>query len=117
LLSIELEESDGGELSIPHLLSLVKPTRMLHQAPKVSMVVTVAPDERPAKVSDVLVTAASRIGTKPEVDVLRADADGIEFRVMVASETPGAGQELQLAVLEAVQEAKIRLGRGRIGRA
>jgi small-conductance mechanosensitive channel len=117
LLSVELEESDGGELRIPHLFVLVKPTRLLHSAPRAGIVVTVAPTEKAATVSDVLTTAASRVGTKPEVDVLRADADGIDFRVTVSTQTPGAGQELQLAVLEAIQQAKIRLGRGRASQA
>ena len=81
--------------------------------PMADSTVTVAPTEKPATVSEVLTSAAARVGLRPDIEVLRADADGVDFRVTVSVQTPGSGRELQLAVLEALQEAKIRLGRGR----
>jgi small-conductance mechanosensitive channel len=111
LLETRLEAMDGTEIRIPHLLSLVQPTRLLGVAPRVSVEIAVAPDVDHADVCVRLTEAMGAVGVRPEAEILRVDADGALYRLSVASDAQNARAKLQLAAIDALSAAKIALGR------
>jgi small-conductance mechanosensitive channel len=112
LIDVRLRDRDGCDVRVPHLLTLVHPTRILGVRPRVAVEVVVAPDSAPAHVRQVLIDAVSSLGEAAAVELTGIDADAAFYRVVV-SVVPelGAGQ-IRIAMAEALHDAGIGLGRG-----
>jgi small-conductance mechanosensitive channel len=111
LIDVRLRDRDGCEVRIPHLLSLVHPTRLLGMRPRVVVDVAVVPDSAPAHVRQVLLDAVSALGESAVVELTGIDADAACYRVVVSIVPElGAGQ-LRIAMAEALHDAGIGLGR------
>ena len=111
LIDVRLRDRDGCEVRVPHLLSLVHPTRILGVRPRVAVEVTVAPDSAPAHVRQVLIDAVAALGEAAAVELTGIDADAAYYRVVVSIVPElGAGQ-VRIAIVEALHDAGIGLGR------
>lgn len=111
LLETRLDAVDGTEHRIPHLLCLVQPTRLLGLAPRVSVEISIVASANHADVCALLAEAMGAVGLRPEAEILRIDVDGALYRLSVASDAQNARAKLQLAAIDALNAAKIGLGR------
>ena len=109
-LEIRLEDVDGGEIRIPHLLCLVKASRLLPHGPRPQVEIAVAADAKPSSVQQLLESAASDFG-EAWVELIDADADGIRFRVSVEAQIANTPSKLRARLLDALSEGKVGLGR------
>ncbi|MDI3285873.1 mechanosensitive ion channel [Polyangium sp. 15x6] len=110
LLEVELEGEDGT-FRIPHLYSLVRPTRLLGPEPPVSVEVTLEKTALDEEVRDLLREAAGAVGSRPRVELVRFDAEGARYRVTAHRAGAGASSELVVLLVEALSAAEIPLGR------
>ena len=111
LIDVRLRDRDGCEVRVPHLLSLVHPTRVLGVRPRITVDVVVAPGAAPAYVRQVLLDAVATLGESPSVDLTQIDADAASYRVTL-SVVPELGPgQVRLSLVEALSEAGIALGR------
>jgi hypothetical protein len=108
LLEIELEDSAGCEIRIPHLLGLWHPTRILGRALVVTIDVAVDPRADHGKVHETVLTAAKTISPRAKVDIVSIDSDAARYRI-TAPEV--AGKNLAIAVAEALKGEAISLGK------
>jgi len=111
LLELRLEDADRAEVRIPHLYVLRQPLRVLGLRARLAVEVAVAAAEKHAEVQGLLLGVATRFGDDARVELLRADVDGVLFRVSLASERQNARSELQLAIVEVLASAHVPLGR------
>ena len=112
MLEVRLEDEDGCETHVPHLLSLLHPMRILGRSPPVDGELTVAPIAPLAKTLDLLAEAAARTGARPRVEVLGIDSEGAHLRVTVTTSTTDAKNKLLCNMSEALQQNGVALGRG-----
>ena len=112
LLELILEDTVGCEVRIPQLLSLWHPTRVLGSAPLATLEIAVDPHERPAKVEEMLVAAAVATCERARVELVSFDADGARWKVSGIPKHGKGAASLADAVVQAIQEQGIALGRG-----
>jgi small-conductance mechanosensitive channel len=108
LLDVRLTDTDGCEVRVPHLLSLVHATRVQGQKRPVSVTLCVRaprPDARQA-----LLDAATTVGTSPKVELESVGAAGASYRISVCSDAPDARHLLLTALANALAEKAIPLG-------
>lgn len=103
LLSVVLEDAEGRPVRVPHLVSLVQPTRVLGPALLNLLDVTVASDEDQARVQSLLAEAAGSHASGGRVELRALDAAGAGYRV--TSGYPDVGQR----VAQALKDAGVRL--------
>ncbi|HVY49398.1 MAG TPA: mechanosensitive ion channel domain-containing protein, partial [Minicystis sp.] len=111
MLEVILEDEDGCEIHVPHLLSLIHPMQVLGRSPPVVAELVVSPRGGLAKALDLIVEAAGRVGARPRVDVVSLDADGARVRVAVLTNTTDAKNKLLCTLSEALEQNGIPLGR------
>jgi hypothetical protein len=109
LLTVTLEGDDGAELRIPHLLSLVRATRIVRGAAPVSVDLAIAPGEAQARVRERLLALAAGVATRPRVELVHVDGDGARYRV-TACPVDGAG-DLAATLADGLRAENIALGR------
>src|SRR5262249_23159895 len=107
-----LEDALGCEVRVPQLLGLWHPTRVLGSAALATIEIAVDAKERPAKVEEGLVGAAAATCERAGLGLLALDED--RGRSAVAGlPQPGKGAaSLADAVVEAIAQEGIALGRG-----
>nr|WP_240807681.1 mechanosensitive ion channel domain-containing protein [Polyangium spumosum] len=110
LLEVELEGEDGI-LRVPHLYSLVRPTRLLGAEPPVSVEVTLEEAALDEDVRELLREAAGAVGARPFVELVRLDAEGVCYRVTTHHAGPGAQGALVGILAEALSAAGVPLAR------
>ncbi|MDC0748042.1 mechanosensitive ion channel [Polyangium mundeleinium] len=110
LLEVELEGEDGT-FRIPHLYSLVRPTRLLGVEPPVSVEVTLEKAALDDEARELLREAAGAVGSRPRVELVRLDAEGACYRVTAHRAGVAAASELVVILAEALSAAEIPLGR------
>jgi small-conductance mechanosensitive channel len=113
LLGIELEAADGAEVRVPHLLALVKPTRVVGSVPPVVVEVTIDAHEPQGKVRARLLAIAEPFTTRTKVELLSLDGDGARYRLSGCS-IEGAG-DLASTVADVLRGENVALGRSRAG--
>jgi hypothetical protein len=114
LLEVEMECEDGT-LRVPHLYSLLRPTRILGPEPPVAVELSLPPAAAMQDdVRELLLEAARAIGKQPRVELLQVDAEGAWFRVTVRAASAGARGELLSLLTQALLAAEIPLGRARV---
>jgi hypothetical protein len=113
LLEMRLEVTDRTELRVPHLLTLVRPLRLLGARPRLTIDVYVNASSLVTEVRSLLAGVAGKVGSEPSVEIVSADADGIRFRVAATCESLEARTAFHIAALDALSGAGITLGRDR----
>jgi hypothetical protein len=111
LLSATLEATDGSELRVPHLMALVRATRVVGSDAPVSFEVTVAPTEGQARIRERLLATAAPLTTRARVELVALDGDGARYR-LTACRIEGAA-DLGAAVADALRADNVALGRSR----
>jgi small-conductance mechanosensitive channel len=118
LMDVRLRDRDGCEVRVPHLLSLLHPTRSLGTRPRLGVELRAASGVVPAReVRRLLLEAASALGEAPSVELTDVGADAACFRVTLSvgpEKTPG---DVRLALVEALASAGVAMGhvRGETG--
>lgn len=104
LLEVQLEDGDGAELRVPHLVAFLHPTRALGTVPRRSVEVVVASAEDQERVQAVLLEAAGSHASGARADLLSLDGRGARWRVS------GIHTDLGQRVATALRDARILLG-------
>jgi small-conductance mechanosensitive channel len=104
LLGVDLEDAEGAELRVPHLVAFFHPSRALGSSPRLSLEVLVAGTEDQARVQTVLLEAAGSHASGARAELLSLDALGARWRVS------GIHPDLGQRVAAALRDARIPLG-------
>jgi hypothetical protein len=113
LLELRLTVTDRTELRVPHLLTLVRPLRLLGARPRLTLDLYVHASSSVTEVRSLLATVAGKVGSEPSVEIVSADADAIRFRIAATCESLEARTAFHIAALDALSGAGITLGRDR----
>ena len=104
LLEVQLEDGDGAELRIPHLVAFLHPSRALGAVPRRSLEVLVESAEDPVRVQSVLLEAAGSHASGARAELVSLDGRGARWRVS------GIHPDLGQRVATALRDAGIALG-------
>jgi small-conductance mechanosensitive channel len=110
LLDIRLEDPDGAELRIPHLLAFLHPARALGPLRRHSLEVAVSGAEDQARVESVLLQAAGSHASGARAELLSLDARSARWHIA------GIHPDLGTRVAAALRDAGIALGEPPPGR-
>jgi small-conductance mechanosensitive channel len=110
LLEVSLEDSNGCEIRVPHLASLLHPTRLLGGHPPIVVEIVVSAGHSQPKVRDILETEAKRITERFSVSLDWIDAGGAGYTVVVFSADLAMRSVLLVALSEALNAQGIPLG-------
>jgi len=113
LLELRLTVTDRTELRVPHLLTLVRPMRLLGARPRLTLDMYVHASSSVTEVRSLLATVAGKVGSEPSVEIVSADADAIRFRIAATCESLDARTAFHIAALDALSGAGVTLGRDR----
>ncbi len=113
LLELRLIVSDRTELRVPHLLTLVRPLRLLGARPRLTLDMYVHASSSITEVRSLLAAVAGKVGAEPSVEIVSADADAVRFRIAATCESLEARTAFHIAALDALSSAGITLGRDR----
>ncbi|HEY6080056.1 MAG TPA: mechanosensitive ion channel family protein [Polyangiaceae bacterium] len=113
LLELRLQVTDRTELRVPHLLTLMRPLRVLGARPRLTLDMYVHASSSVTEVRTLLATVAGKVGTEPSVEIVSADADAIRFRIAATCESLEARTAFHIAALDALSSAGVTLGRDR----
>jgi len=102
LLHVEIEDAGGARVLVPHLATLLAPTRLVPEGAPPSFELAIDPAEDPARVHALVVEAG---GPTARAELLRIDADAAVYRVS------GSRPDLPLRLADAVRASGVRLGR------
>jgi small-conductance mechanosensitive channel len=111
LLEVSLEDGMGSEIRVPHLASLLHPTRLLGRHPPQVVEIVVGSGQPPTKVLAVLEREAKRASERFSVSLDWMDADGAGYTVVAFSGDPGIRSALLGTLAEALAASGIPLGR------
>jgi small-conductance mechanosensitive channel len=111
LLAVTLDAADGAELRIPHLLTLVRATRVIGATPPVSFDITIGANEAQARVRERLLAIVAPLATRATVELCSLDADGAHYR-LTACRLPEAS-DLAATLADSLRAENVTLGRVR----
>jgi Mechanosensitive ion channel len=112
LLEVRLEDDLGCAISVPHLTSLVSPTRVLGISPLVTVDVIADPRVAQSHVRSVLLAAARRFDSGVKVDLLRLDSGGAHYRIAARTRVSQGDDDLATALAAALAAEEVALGNG-----
>jgi small-conductance mechanosensitive channel len=112
LLDLRLSTADGTEQRIPHLLLLACAIEQMGTAPRLSVDLVVPSDVAPARVLELLVSAADRRAHDSKAELVSMDTAGLRYRVTATLITPAGRSSLLQALIEGLGDAGIGLAKG-----
>jgi hypothetical protein len=115
LLEVRLLDAHRVETRVPHLLSLVRPLRVLGMHPRLCVDVAVAASAAQERAREILVEAGKKCGRDPRLDLLSFDVDGAVYRLSALCDSLDARQSMAETALSDLALAGIALGRLRGG--
>jgi hypothetical protein len=111
LLEVRLEDDLGCQIRVPHLTSLLAPTRVLGPMPLAVIDVVADPTTAQGHVRSVLLGEARRFGTHVKVELVRLDAEGAHYRVSARAPASQGDDDLATALAAALAREEVALGR------
>jgi small-conductance mechanosensitive channel len=111
LLEVSVEDSLGCEVRVPHLASLIHPTRILGTLPSVHVELAVSATAVQSRVRSILSGEAARVAERSTVDLVSIDADGAHYAIVVFSADPRMRTALLASISDALANEGISLGR------
>lgn len=111
LVDLCIEDESLSEVRIPHLLRLVRPTRIHKHAPLTTLEIVVDPNAAQDDVERVLFEAARGQSSRGRVELVYMDEEGAHWRITSASVRHD--RTLARAVQDALGTLGVRFGRGR----
>ena len=109
LFDVQLEDAMQSDISVPHLLTLVHPTRIHRHPPLAALDVVLDPLAPQVDVEQALLDAARAISSRGRVELVSLDAGGAHWRVHSA--THRGDTTLGRAVQDALTKLGVGLGR------
>jgi len=110
LFEIVLEDSAGCEVRVPHLLTLMKPTKVFGTKSLATVEVSVDSGASQIEVFQTLSAVARSLSPHGHVEFVSADREGAHYRV-TSAEKDAHGNVLLAVLLAELQKANIALGR------
>jgi small-conductance mechanosensitive channel len=104
LLDVQLEDGDGAELRVPHLVAFLHPSRALGTVPRRTLEVLVGSAEDQLRVQSVLLEAAGSHASGARAELVSLDGRGARWKVS------GIHADLGQRVATALRDARIPLG-------
>jgi small-conductance mechanosensitive channel len=104
MLEVRLEDPEGAEVRIPHLVAFLHPTRALGAVQRRALQVMVASEEDQTRVEAVLLEAAGSHASGARAELVSLDARGARWKVS------GIHPDLGQRVATALRDARIALG-------
>jgi len=104
MLEVRLEDSEGAEVRIPHLVAFLHPARAMGAVQRRTLEVVVISEEDQARVETVLLEAAGSHASGARAELVSLDARGARWRVS------GIHPDLGQRVATALRDARIALG-------
>ena len=104
LLEVRLEDGDGAELHVPHLVAFLHPSRALGAVPRRTIEVLVGSAEDQLRVQSVLLEAAGSHASGARAELVAIDGRGARWKVS------GIHPDLGQRVATALRDARIPLG-------
>ena len=104
LLEVQLEDGEGAELRVPHLVAFLHPSRSLGAVPRQSVEILVGSAEDQTRVQSVLLEAAGSHASGARAELIALDGRGARWRVS------GIHPDLGQRVATALRDARIPLG-------
>jgi small-conductance mechanosensitive channel len=111
LLEVRVHDGEGSELRIPHLLTLVRPLRVLGPYPLATFEVVVDPKASQDRVRKVMVASGASKHGEPRVRLLFIDQDGAHYEIVAKRALDE--EDPATAITRALADAGIDLGRSR----
>jgi small-conductance mechanosensitive channel len=111
LLEVSVEDSFGCEVRVPHLASLLHPTRIHGRLPSITVELVVSATAMQSRVMAILSEEASRVAERSTVDLVSIDADGAHYALVVFSADSRVRTVLLASASEALAQEGISLGR------
>jgi hypothetical protein len=115
LIDVRLEDAEGLEVRVMHLVTLWHPTRLLGAAPEATVLLHVSTGADLKRASEIIAAVATRHDTNARVDLEAIDADSARFRITLQSVVPGGRSRLLMDLAAALAEAGLPLGKARRG--
>jgi small conductance mechanosensitive channel len=114
LFDVLLREASGAEVRVPHLRTLVSPTRVQAPDPRLSLELRVSPAAAPSEVLNLLVSSARAFTGDDDVLVELSDIDAecARYQVSVKGSPERRASQLRIALVEALMQAQIGFGKG-----
>lgn len=109
LFDIRVLDGEGAELRIPHLVTLVRPIRVLGAFPLATFEVVVDASAPQDKVRKVMATSGASKHGEPRVRLLAIDADGARYEIVAKRALDE--EDPATAITRALADAGIALGR------
>lgn len=109
LLETRLTSDDGAEVRVPHLLTLVHPTRVAGPRPRVEAVITTDSARDLDEIRGALDAAAGTLGEEVRIELSAIDRDGARWTVSMRPHQPG--KPLLPVLAAALAREGIPLGR------
>ncbi len=107
LLEVRLEDSEGLEVRVPHLLSFLHSTRIVGARPRTSLELCVA--DHSERAAELLREAAAKVGERVKVEVLGVEGAFVRYRIGVVSGRPDVRNALFFTLTGALREAGVPL--------
>ncbi|HEU4404606.1 MAG TPA: mechanosensitive ion channel family protein [Polyangiaceae bacterium] len=111
LTEVRLEDDEGGEVRVPHLMTLAHPTRFGDVTRQTRFELTVSATAGQRALRELLLRSASSLGASADVELVRLDEGGARYRVTVRGAGDASPEGLACALADALREAKVPLGR------
>lgn len=104
LADATIEDDDGNETRIPHLVTLVAPIELLGTAPRVVAKLSITQEQASEDLLRALAGAISEIGDDPRVELESVERGTVTVSLSVLSEEIDAKNRILLAALTALNE-------------
>lgn len=111
LLEVRLIDAHRVETRVPHLLSLIRPLKVLGTRPRLSVDIPVSPSAPSEKTRTVLSEAGGKCGLDARVDLLTFDIDAAHYRLSAICDSLDGRRLLAETALADLESAGIALGR------
>jgi hypothetical protein len=111
LVDVVLQDADGCQVRVPHLATLVHPTRILGENPRIIVELAVSPAASSATVRKVLTDAAAAVGDFVVVQLTGVDVDAQQYRVTLLAKSGVTASDVRSALADALKNGGVALGR------
>ena len=111
ILELRIHDGEGAEMRVPHLLTLVRPIRVLgpYRLTNFEIVVNAMADQ--ARVREVISTAGKGKHGAPRIRLIDIDADGARYEIVAKRALDD--EDPTVTIVKALEDAGISLGRKR----
>jgi small-conductance mechanosensitive channel len=109
LLELRIHDGEGAEMRVPHLLTLVRPLRVLGPYRLATFEISVDAAADQTRVREVIASAAKGKHGAPRVRLIDIDADGARYEIVARRALDE--EDPTLLIVKALTEAGIALGR------